>query len=254
MIKINKIAFMPSRINQMTLKNRIIMTAMHLGYEYEKEKAFYVERAKGGTAAITTVMGVTPEGTYKNMLLAGDEGGRKLQDLSATLHNYDCKLFVQLFCAGRNGAKGQMAEEDLEPMAPSSVPSQIYKYPPREMTQQDINQTIKAFGRAAKLCVQNNVDAIEVSCSAGYLLSQFLSPITNLRRDQYGGNEEKRMRFPIDVLKEIREEVGSQYPVILRISGSDMIGGYDLEYMQEFVKAIPEGLIDAVNVTGGWHE
>lgn len=248
------IIFEPGSINKMMLKNRVIMTAMHLGYEFEKEKAFYIERAKGGTAAITTVVGVRPEGTYRNMLCAGEETGKKLKNLASALHSYDCKLIVQLFCAGRNGAKGMMAEPDLEPMAPSCVKSGIYKYLPKEMTLRDIDDTIDAFGKAAVLCREKGVDAVEVSCSAGYLLSQFLSPITNLRRDAYGGSEEKRMAFPIQVLEKIRSQVGMNYPVILRISGSDMIGGYDITYMQEFIRAIPCGLIDAVNVTGGWHE
>lgn len=248
------VIFTPGRINKMVLKNRIIMTAMHLGYEFEKEKKFYLERAKGGTAAITTVVGVTPEGTYRNMLGASEETGRKLKCLASALCEYDCKLIVQLFCAGRNGAKGLMAQPELVPLAPSCVESAIYKYPPKEMTERDIEETIAAFGRTAALCRESGADAVEVSCSAGYLLSEFLSPLTNLRRDAYGGSDETRMRFPILVLEKIRSSIGKDYPVILRISGSDMIGGYDISYMQQFIKAIPQGLIDGINVTGGWHE
>ncbi|MEG1067116.1 MAG: FAD-dependent oxidoreductase [Anaerovoracaceae bacterium] len=248
------IIFTSHKIKNLDLKNRVIMTAMHLGYSFEKEQNFYIQRAKGGVAAITTVMGVAPVGAYDNMLCADNETGDKLNSLSNALHEYDTKLIVQLFCAGRNGKKGIMYDHELEPIAPSPVESKIYKYPPREMTKDDIDYIIETFGYSAKLCKENGVDAVEISCSAGYLLSQFLSPLTNLRNDEYGGTNENRMKFPIEVLKKVREKVGNNFPIILRISGSDMLGGYDIDYMKNFIKAIPDGLFDAVNVTGGWHE
>ena len=250
----NDIVFTAQKINKLTLKNRVIMTAMHLGYEFEKEKQFYSQCAEGGVAAITTVMGVIPFGAYSNMLCASEKTGEKLLELSKTIHSFDSKLFVQLFCAGRNGRKGIMAEPELEPLAPSSIPSKIYKCVPKAMTEVDIQDTISAFGNSAKLCKENGVDAVEISCSAGYLLSQFLSPITNKRQDKYGGDAKKRMKFPLEVINKVREAVGDDFPIILRISGGDMIGGYDIDYMKELIKEIPKGQIDAVNVTGGWHE
>lgn len=101
---------------------------------------------------------------------------------------------------------------------------------------------------------KNGVDCVEVSASVGYLLSEFLSPRTNLRTDIWGGDDKKRMRFPTEVLKAIRNAVGPDFPVIIKISGGDMLGGYDNDYMAKFLNQLPSGTVNGVTVTGGWHE
>ena len=123
------------------------------------------------------------------------------------------------------------------------------------MTEEEILSTIADFGSAAARCKAVGADAVEISCSAGYLLSQFLSPLVNLRQDEWGGSAEKRMRFPNEVMKTVRKCVGPDYPVLLKVSASDMLpGGYGIEDTKDFIRQIPEGTIDAITVTGGWHE
>ncbi|UGA53662.1 oxidoreductase [Vibrio sp. VB16] len=250
----NRKLFTPFTINKLELKNRIIMTGMHLGYSFDKEIEFFKARAKGGAAAIITIAGVNEEGTMINMPLIDESIMDNFNKLSNGIHENGSKVIVQLFHAGRNGQVGLMKDRTKAPVAPSSVPSPIFKSVPKVMTIEDINRTINDFGSAATRCKEAGIDGIEINCSAGYLLSEFLSPLTNLRTDEYGKTLKNRMKFPTEVIKKVRESVGKDYPVILRISGSDMLGGYGIKEMQTFVSSLENGLINAVNVTGGWHE
>lgn len=255
----HQLLFTSKKINQLAFKNRYIMSAMHLGYCDEngcitdKDIAFYKARAKGGISAATLVAAINKAGGPLDMHRLYDNAALKsIHLLSSILHEYNCKLIVQLFHCGRNGTLESLGGQT--PLAPSAVASPIYRTMPKEMSSEDIQNTINDFAESALRCKENGIDAIEVSCSAGYLLSQFLSPLTNLREDRYGKSDEKRMKFPLEVLNAIRYIVGPNYPVILRVSGSDMLqNGYSVEYMKNFSKAA-ELYVDCINVTGGWHE
>jgi 2,4-dienoyl-CoA reductase (NADPH2) len=253
------ILFTPMKINKLEIKNRIIMSAMHLGYAEKKEVTkkdieFYRARAKGGAGAIVIVAAVNNLGGPPDMHCAGEDKYMEgFKSLSNVIHEYDSKVFMQLFHSGRNIVSSNIGGN--KPLAPSEVPSPIYRELPAEMTIYDIKSTIEDFGKAALRCKNSGFDGVEISCSAGYLLTQFLSPLTNLRSDEYGGSKENRMRFPKAVIKCVRDYVGGEYPIILRISASDMIpGGYGIDFMQEFCASLEQGLIDAISVTGGWHE
>ena len=250
--------FSSAKIRNLELKNRWIMLAMHTGFAEgdaltEREYAFYEERAKGGAAAVTMVLGVNDAGALKGMYHADTLDGNSLQTLAERLHQYDCKLIVQLFHCGRNESRKNHGEKPL--LAPSPVASPIFREEPLEMTEEDLLQTKVDFAKAAAFCKENGVDAVEISASAGYLLSEFLSPITNLRTDKYGMGEDKGMTYPLEVLQAVRESVGD-YPVLIKVSGAQMLdGGYELTDTIVFCrKAEQEGFIDAITVTGGWHE
>ncbi|MGI6746834.1 MAG: FAD-dependent oxidoreductase [Anaerovoracaceae bacterium] len=245
--------FTPYQIGGLELKNRMIVTAMHTGFSIDQEAAFLKVRAKGGAAAVTATMGVSNSGAQFNMCVLNEEILPGLTDMANSVHDAGGKLFIQLFHAGRNGNTGFLADSKASPVAPSPIPSPIYRETPKELTADEINDIIKDFGKAAEVCKRAGVDAVEISCSAGYLLSEFLSELSNVRQDKYGGTPENRRRFPLEVIKMVRESVGNEYPVILRVSGSDMLGGYGIEQTVELVKEA-EKYIDAVNVTGGWHE
>ncbi|MDD5945632.1 MAG: NAD(P)/FAD-dependent oxidoreductase [Clostridia bacterium] len=248
----------PYKINNMELKNRIIMLVMHTGFSKgglltEQDKAFFEERAKGGAAALTQVCGISEYGAADSMPNVKEETFfEREKAITDMIHSYDTKHIVQLFHRGRNSG----TDYGHKPLAPSNVPSSIYRNECEVMTKEQIEETIADFASAAVKCKEIGVDAVEISCSAGYLLTLFLSPLTNLRDDEYGGDDERRMKMPLDVLRAVREAVGKDYPVIVRIAGSQMMpGGYGVDYMQKFCAiADSEGLIDAVNVTGGWHE
>lgn len=245
------------KIGTMELKNRWIMLAIHTGFSdngffSDRDIAFYRRRAKGGMAAITLVGGVSKVGGSGSMnMLDEDKYDEKIMETVEAIHEGGCKVIMQLYHSGRNNT---IKVSGFQPIAPSPVPSPIYKETPKEMTEEDIKITIDEFVSAAVKCKRLGVDCIEVSLSVGYLLSEFLSPITNLRNDYWGGDEQKRMRFPTEVLKSIRKAVGDDYPIIIKISGGDMLGGYDCDYMARFINQLPKGTIDGVTVTGGWHE
>lgn len=246
--------FSPGTIGKLKLKNRFVMSALHLGYSIEEEIPFYEERAKGGAGMIVTVAGVNKQGAVCNMPLIDEQYAKDLGRIVQAVGSYGSKLFVQLFHSGRNAYKGMLKDRDAEPVAPSQIPSPLYRYTPKEMSVQDIARTVSDFGKAAALCKKGGAHGVEISCSAGYLLTQFISPLTNKRTDSYGGSEKNRWRFPIEVISSVREAVGSEYPVSLRISGADMLGGYGIDDMCRFVSAIAPGMIDVISVTGGWHE
>ena len=245
--------FMSGKIGTMVLKNRIIMTAIHTGLSMERETAFLEKRVKGGAAAVTAVMGVSKKGASFNMAVLEQENREHLSVMAKTVHKESGKLLIQLFHAGRNGSTGFLADPEAHPVAPSPIPSPIYKEVPQELSAEEIKEIIEEFGKAANMCRAAGVDGVEISCSAGYLLSQFISPLTNKRTDEYGGEEEQRMKFPLEVIREVRRSVGEHYPVVLRVSASDMLGGYGLKETLNLIKRA-EKYLDAVNVTGGWHE
>lgn len=250
--------FTPYHIGKMELKNRWIMLAMHTGFAQgtalaERDFAFYEERAKGGVAAVTCLLAVNEAGALKGMYDAATIERDSLRQLAARIHAHDCKLIVQLFHCGRNEGGKNHGERLL--LAPSAVASPIFRTEPKEMTAEDLMQTKADFAKAAALCKEIGADAVEVSASAGYLLSEFFSPLSNLREDTYGYQNEKGMTYPLEVLQEVRKAVG-EYSVLVKVSGAQMVeGGYELADTIRFCKKAEEnGLLDGVTVTGGWHE
>lgn len=249
--------FEPFVINGVTLKNRIIMSGMHTEYGESgalspQELSYYEERAKGGAAAIGVVSKVSEYGGPETMQGVYDDSFEgDIRQLAKRLHAYDCKLFIHLFHIGRNHGEDILGHKLI---APSPVPSPIYRYMPREMTLEDIEGVKMEFARAAARCRRWGADGVLVNCSAGYLLSLFLSEETNKRQDAYGGSQENRFRFPYEVLAAVREAVGPDYPVMVKLSGSSMREqGYGLMEMEAFSQKIAT-VVDAIGVTGGWHE
>ncbi len=251
--------FEKSKINNVELKNRMIMSVMHTGFSPDgfvtnRDIEFMKERAKGGIAAVAGNVAVSPVGFLNGMLRMYDdkfkEGYKTLVD---EVHNNGAKFMTQLFHCGRNNTEAVLG---TKPIAPSVVPSPIYRTEPVAMDKEMLERTKNEFASAALRCKECGVDIVEVNITAGYLLSEFLSPITNLREDEYGGSEENMFRFPIEVLEAAREAVGKDFCLTMRISGSQMLeGGYDIHSMERFCKAVcDKNLVDAISVTGGWHE
>ena len=248
----------PFQIKDVTLKNRWIMLAMHTGFAEgnaltERDLAFYEERAKGGAAAVTCLLAVNAAGALKGMYDGETVDRESMKALADRVHAHDCKLIVQLFHCGRNESAKNHGDKPL--LAPSVVSSPIFRAEPQEMTADDLAATKKAFADAAALCKEIGADLVEVSASAGYLLSEFFSPVTNLREDEYGYKNENGTKFPLEVLAEIRNAVGD-YPVLVKVSAAQMVeNGYELADTVRFCKKAEDaGLIDGVTVTGGWHE
>ncbi len=255
-----KILLSPIRIRKMEIPNRAGMPSMHLHYTpggeiTEKFIAFYRERAKGEVGLIV-IGGCSIDKTAGGPILVGlhdDKFLPGLKKFTDEIHRVsETKVAAQLYHAGRYAFSFLIGEQ---PVAPSPVPSKLTKETPRELTVDEIKKIEDDFAEAAYRAKRAGFDAVEILGSAGYIISQFLSPLTNLRNDEYGGSLENRARFGVEVIKKVREAVGEDFPIILRQGGSDfMRGGNTSRDILEAVKYFAEAGVDLINVTGGWHE
>ncbi|MFX1484338.1 MAG: FAD-dependent oxidoreductase, partial [Promethearchaeota archaeon] len=251
----------PASIGSIELANRLVMLATHMGHCEEdgivtdRLISFYRERAKHKPGLIivggcyTEHLGMsTPTmiGISKNEHIEG------LSDLVDTIHSYDVPVAAQLYHAGRYAHSLVLGEQAV---SASAEPCRLTHETPRELSLQEIKQTIGNFGAAAKRAKKANFDAVEIIGSAGYLINQFLAKATNKRSDRYGGDLESRSRFPLEVVDAVRNAVGAEYPIIYRMSGQDFVpNGLTLEDNQRFAPYLVDHGVDAINVTGGWHE
>lgn len=251
--------FRPLRIGGVELKNRIVMPAMHLGYckdgfISERIISFYRERALGG-AGLIVVGGcnIDPYPAYWGMVEIGDDkfipGHRQI---TSAIKQGGARVCAQLFQAGRYASS---VFSKRQPIAPSAIPSTMTRETPREMTVEDIERVIGDFASAARRAKEAGYDLVEVIASAGYLIPQFMSPITNKRTDEYGGSFENRSRFVEEVIRAVRQAVGADYPIMVRLTGNEfMPGGNTNLEIQQFARRLQEAGADAFDVTGGWHE
>jgi 2,4-dienoyl-CoA reductase (NADPH2) len=252
--------FSPIRVNGMVLKNRIVMTAMHLGYTPQGEVTdqlveFYAERARGGVGLI--VVGGCPIDEFGGMVgmiaLHHDRFIPGLQRLTATVKGSGAKIAAQLYQAGRYTHSAMIGGR--KPFSASAVRSRLTGEIPRALELEEIPGVQDKFAEAAVRAQEAGFDAVEILGSAGYLICQFLSPITNLRNDRYGGSLENRMRFGLEVVEKVRRAVGPDYPVIIRLAGNDfMEGSHTNREAAIFAPELEKTGIDLFDVTGGWHE
>lgn len=249
----------PGRIGTLDLPHRILMGSMHLALEgdrgdVDRVVGFYVERARGGAALITTGgAAVSPEGGgERTYCLTRPADVEDLSTVAEAVHAAGGRVALQLFHAGRYAAS---RETGLAPVAPSAVYSQLTRETPRELRADELVALADAFGRGARIAVDAGFDALEIMGSEGYLLNEFLAPATNRRTDAYGGELSHRLRFPLEVVAAVRAAVGQGMPVIYRMSGADLIpGGTSWEDTLALARALEAAGVDALNVGIGWHE
>lgn len=250
--------FSSVEINGMELKNRVVMPAMATGYgnmdnTVSDRLVHYLRlRARGGTGLIVTeVCAVLPRGRgFPNELgIWSDDFIPSLAKIPDAVHEEGAKAAIQLHHAGRETF--QSAAGDV-PEAPSPIPSVVLGQPCEEMSTGRIHEVVEAFGHAALRAKKAGFDAVEIHGAHGYLLTQFLSPFSNHRQDAYGGSEENRSRFVLEVVESVRAKVGSNYPVIIRVSADELVrGGYDLEFMKRLAPRLATAGVDAIHVSVG---
>ncbi len=252
--------FQPITIRNLELKNRIIMPAIHLmynmeGYANERFNEFYWRRAEGGVGLVFVGGCRFDEygGSPGMMSLETDDFVSGYKEFTAGMHARGAKVGVQLYHAGAYAHS--IANDGREALAPSAVLSKFTKEMPKEMTLDEMKEVITKWATAAVRAKTAGFDIVEISASAGYLISQFLSPKTNLRADEYGGSWENRCRFPLEVVAAVRKAVGEDYPICIRIAGNDFVPGSNTNTEAVmFAKLLEQSGIDLINVTGGWHE
>jgi 2,4-dienoyl-CoA reductase (NADPH2) len=173
-----------------------------------------------------------------------------LEELKRTT---DTKIGIQLFHMGRNAPATFFLGRPA--IAPSPIRSRLNGQVPREMTKDDIETVQDAFAAGARRAKAAGFDYVEIICNTGYLINQFLAPVSNRRQDEYGGSFENRMRFGMEVIQKVRKALGMDFPLGIRVSGNDFVeGGLANDDVSLFCMSAEQAGIDAVNVTGGWHE
>jgi len=252
--------FEPISIGPVTLANRVVMTAMHLNYTPVGEVTdqfvnFYAARARGGTGLIIIGGAEINDQASGIDLMVSIKDDRFIPGLARftdAMHKEGAKTAVQLYMAGAYSFCGLRG---LPVLAPSEFNSYFTRQKTTAMTLDDIERVQQDFVSAARRGKQAGFDAIEVIASAGYLICQFLSPKTNKRDDEYGGSLENRMRFGLETIRRVREEIGPDTALIVRVAGNDFVpDSHTNREARIFARAVQEAGADCINVTGGWHE
>src|SRR5947209_13003250 len=206
------------------------MGSMHLGLESIDDDgralaAFYRERAQGGAALIVTggsAVSRVGAGGRNYSFVNEDAAAGKLARVAAEVHDAGGRILLQLFHAGRYAYESSFG---LQPVAPSAVYSAYSRCEPRALSQDEILTTVDDFAAGAARARELGFDGVEIMGSEGYLLNQFMAPLTNRREDDWGGEAERRMRFPFEVAAAVREASGPGQAVVYRISGADLVDG-----------------------------
>ena len=238
------------------LKNRVLMGSMHTGLEeekggFDKLAAFYAERARGGVALIVTG-GIAPN-LRGRLVPHGSQLSfpwqvAKHKKVTGAVHQEGGKIALQILHAGR------YAYHPFS-LAPSAIRAPISPFKPRAMSERQIRGTIRDFASTAALAKAAGYDGVEVMGSEGYLINQFICERTNLRSDGWGGSSENRMRFPLEIVRAIRERVGTDFIIIFRLSMLDLVEkGSSLEEVIALGKALEQAGVSLINTGIGWHE
>ncbi|VEG90771.1 NADPH-dependent 2,4-dienoyl-CoA reductase [Legionella spiritensis] len=251
-----KAIFQPLDLGFTQLKNRILMGSMHTGLEEDKEglhrlAAFYRDRAQGGAGLIVTG-GFAPNRAGRLAPFAAKLTNSKEQLrhelITHTVHEAGGKIILQILHAGRYGYHPFV-------VAPSAIKSPISPFKPWEMSKRRIAKTIDHFARCARLAQAAGYDGVEIMGSEGYLINQFIVAHTNHRQDEWGGAYANRIRFPVEIVRRVREAVGERFIIIYRLSMLDLIAqGSNWDEVVILAKAIEEAGATMINTGIGWHE
>jgi len=241
------------QIKDLGLRNRIVMPPMCMylskgGLVSPDHVVHYVTRAVGGVGLIIVeATAVSMEGRIEpgDLGIWNDEQGAAFAPLVDQCHQYGAKMAVQLAHAGRKGF------DATSRVAPSSIPYNSDFSPVHELSEQQIMQKVDAFKAAALRAVRAGFDMVEVHAAHGYLIHEFLSPLTNQRKDGFGGSLENRVRFLRLILEGIRAVVPSGFPLCVRVSASDYAdGGIDVHEMVRIIDQV-KNCLDIVHVSSG---
>lgn len=248
--------FQPLDLGFTTLKNRIIMGSMHTGLEEDKPSltrlaAFYRLRAENEAGLIITG-GFAPNRSGRlapfSAKITNLREAKRHLCVTEAVHESRGKIALQLLHAGRYGFHPLI-------VAPSRIKSPITPFTPWAMSKRRILKTIRQFAASAKLAQEVGYDGVEIMGSEGYLLNQFLVTHTNQREDEWGGSYANRMRFPVEIVRAVREAVGEKFIIIYRLSMLDLIkDGSNLEEILLLAKAIEKAGATLINTGIGWHE
>ena len=263
--------FTPFRVGGLELRNRIVIAPM---CQYSADEGCATDwhvihlghLALAGAALLTIeATAVAPEGriSARDLGLWSDGNEAALRRVLESVRRWsDMPIAIQLAHAGRKASTrvpweggAQVLPHDpggWQTVAPSALPFATTDHPPRALDRDELARIRDAFAESAKRAARLGLDAVQIHCAHGYLLHEFLSPLSNRRDDEYGGSLENRMRFPLEVFDAVRAVFPSERPVSLRVSGTDWAeGGWDLEQTVAFAQALEARGCSAINVSSG---
>jgi 2,4-dienoyl-CoA reductase (NADPH2) len=239
-----------------TLRNRVLMGSMHVGLEeapkgFERMAAFYAERARGEVGLIVTG-GIAPNERGRPMrggaMLTNEEEAARHRVITGAVHAEGGKIAMQILHFGRYAYHPEL-------VGPSAVQAPINPFTPHALTGDEVEQTIVDFVSCAALAQHAGYDGVEIMGSEGYLINEFIAARTNHRTDEWGGAYEQRMRFPVEIVRRVRERVGPNFILIYRLSMLDLVeGGSTLAEVIQLAQAIERAGATLINTGIGWHE
>ncbi len=250
--------FDQTMINGMTLQNRLVRSATWEGMceqdgrPTEKVVNWYRELAKGGIGLIITGYAfIRPEGKQLpgKMGIHTDAFAGNYENLTRAVHDAGGKVALQIVHAG---GETDANTAGRQPLAPSAVKVDQFPEMPVELSKDEISDIVTAFGEGARRAKTWGFDAVQLHGAHGFLINQFLSPLTNRRTDEYGGSIENRSRFLLEVYRKVREAVGPEYPVLIKLNAADHLdGGLEIDDAVYAAKALAKLGIDAIEVSAG---
>lgn len=250
----------PLKVKNLTFKNRLIMPPMATSKAEVDGKVsnaildYYDEKSKGGYLSLIIIEHsfITQEGKASNMQLsiADDSVVERLKKLSNIIHKNGSKTVMQINHAG-SAASSDVTS--MEPVGPSIAKNPHKGNIPRELTKEDIKNVVKDFASAAKRVKDAGFDGVEIHSAHGYLLNQFFSPLSNKRQDEYGGDVKGRIKIHLEVIKAVREVVGEDFPILLRLGASDYAeGGTIIENSKIAAVEFEKAGVDILDISGGF--
>lgn len=247
-----------TEINGMELANRLVRSATWEGMcepdgrPTERLTDFYRDLAVGGVGLlITGYTFVSPEGKqlHGKMGIHTDDFAGEFEKITSAVHDADGRIAVQLVHAG---GQSDSKNAGTQPLAPSAVDVDQFPEVPAELNKEQIDRIVADFGDGARRAKAWGFDAVQLHGAHGYLLNQFLSPLTNRRTDEYGGSIENRSRFALDVYQRVRDTVGPDFPVMIKLNGDDNLeGGLDIQDALYCARQLSIAGIDAIEVSAG---
>jgi mycofactocin system FadH/OYE family oxidoreductase 2 len=248
--------FSPLRLGPLTLRNRLVHaphgTCLAEGnLPSERHARYYAERARGGIALIVVeALRVHPTSSFSTGSINGFDPRivPGLRRIAEAVHGHGAGVLAQILHAGRQMTS---ATSRVPLMAPSPIPCAQNKEVPHEMDEDDIAEVVESFARATRFALEAGLDGVEIHGGHGYLVQQFLSPFSNRRTDGYGGSEENRLRFAVEVIRRVRAEAGPRAIVGMRISGDEFTdGGLELDDMVRLApRLVAAGPLDYLSVS-----
>ncbi|MGW0560734.1 oxidoreductase [Streptomyces sp. NPDC003016] len=239
-----------------TLPNRVLMGSMHVGLEeaergFERMAEFYATRARGGVGLMVTG-GIAPNDSGRpypgGAKLTTPEEAAQHRQVTDAVHREGGRIAMQILHFGRYAYHPGL-------VAPSAIQAPISPYTPNALTDAEVEQTIEDFVRASELARSAGYDGVEIMGSEGYLINEFIAAHTNHRDDRWGGSYENRMRFPVEIVRRVRERVGPDFILVYRLSMLDLVpGGSSLDEVITLARAIEAAGATIINTGIGWHE